>query len=168
MIKELENKEMILDPSCRIADSADLIGDIKIGAYSSIWYHATLRGDVGKIIIGENCCIQDNVVMHENVKIGNNVSVGHGAIVHGCNIGNNCLIGMGSIIMNGVNIGDHCIIGAGTLILENTIIPPYSLVVGSPSRIIKTIDESYMNKLDKSIELYKKLSIEQLPLINKM
>lgn len=130
-----------IDSSVFVADGAKIIGNVTIGEDSSVWYNAVLRSDGGPIIIGKSCSVQDNAVLHMEEKypltIGNNVTIGHGAIVHGCTVENNCIIGMGSIIMNGALIGHDCIIGAGALITENDVIPDYSVVIGQPGRIIR-------------------------------
>ena len=128
-----------------LAPGAQVVGDVKVGANSSIWYNAVLRGDTNPILIGENTNVQDNAVLHVNrnrgLYIGNNVTIGHGAIVHGCTVGNNVLIGMGSIILDGVEIGDHCIIGAGSLVTANKVIPEGSMVYGNPAKVIRMLTE---------------------------
>lgn len=128
-----------------LAPGAQVVGDVKVGANSSIWYNAVLRGDTNPIVIGENTNVQDNAVLHVNrnrgLYIGNNVTIGHGAIVHGCTVGNNVLIGMGSIILDGVEIKDHCIIGAGSLVTANKVIPEGSMVYGNPAKVIRMLTE---------------------------
>lgn len=120
-----------------IAENATIVGDVVIGDDCSVWYGAVIRGDNGRITIGEGTSIQDNCVLHDAQSIGKFCVVGHGAIVHGCTIGDNCLIGMGSVIMTGAVIGEGSIIGAGALVLGGTKIPPNSVVVGNPAKIIK-------------------------------
>lgn len=128
-----------------LAPGAQVVGDVKVGANSSIWYNAVLRGDTNPIVIGENTNVQDNTVLHVNrnrgLYIGNNVTIGHGAIVHGCTVGNNVLIGMGSIILDGVEIEDYCIIGAGSLVTANKVIPEGSMVYGNPAKVIRMLTE---------------------------
>lgn len=155
---------MNLHKAARIAKGAVVYGDIHIGEESSIWYNAVVRGDGGPISIGKNSNIQDNCTVHLDkggrVSIGDYVTIGHGAIVHGCQIGNRCLIGMGAIILNGAVIGDDCIIGAGTLITQNIVIPAGSMVVGSPGKIIRQVTEEEKENVLHNAEHYVKLSKE--------
>lgn len=141
-----------------IAPGAVVLGDVTIEENVGIWYNATIRGDSSKIYIGKNSNIQDNCVLHtdkqHSVKIGENVTVGHGAIVHGCTIGDNSMIGMGSIIMNGASIGKNCIIGAGSLVTENTDIPDNSVAFGNPAKIRRSITKEELAHNLKNAELY--------------
>ena len=127
---------MKLNKNVFVAEGAKILGDVKIGENSSVWFNAVIRGDSNSISIGKNTNIQDNAVIHTSinakVEIGDNVTIGHGAIVHGCKIGNNVLIGMGAIILDGVTIDDNCIIGAGSLVTQNKKIPSNSLGFGNP------------------------------------
>lgn len=154
--------KMTFDSSIFIADGAKVIGDVKLGNNCSVWYNAVIRADNHNIIIGEGTNIQDNVVLHVDkddiLRIGNNVTVGHGAIVHGCTIEDNCIIGMGSIIMNGAVVGRNCIIGAGTLITEGTVIPEGSIVIGSPSRILRQASDEDIKKISQSAVHYMELA----------
>lgn len=128
-----------------LAEGSKVIGDVKIGEGSSVWFNAVIRGDSSPIVIGKNTNVQDNAVLHvshENaLKIGDNVTIGHGAIVHGCTIGDNVLIGMGAIILDGAVVEDHCIIGAGALVTQNKHIPKGSLAFGNPAKVIRPITE---------------------------
>ncbi|MBQ9437160.1 MAG: gamma carbonic anhydrase family protein [Lachnospiraceae bacterium] len=134
-----------IDPSVFVAPSADILGDVKIGANCGIWYHATIRGDEYPITIGENTNVQDNAVLHvgdgNECHVGNNVTIGHSAIVHGCTVGDNTVIGMGAIIMNGAVVGKNCTIGAGALVTEHKVIPDGSLVMGVPGKVVRTMEE---------------------------
>lgn len=136
---------MNLHETARIARGAIIYGNVTIGEKSSIWYNAVVRGDQSAISIGKYTNVQDNCTVHVDddnpVKIGDYVTIGHGAIIHGCTIGNNCLIGMGAIILNGVVIGDNCIIGAGSLITQGKVIPEGSMVLGSPGKVMRPITE---------------------------
>ena len=128
-----------------IAPGAVVLGDVTIGENSGIWYNAVVRGDRDSIVIGKESNIQDNAVVHLGsgypVEIGDHVTIGHGAIVHGCKIGDNTMIGMGAILMNGCKIGKNCIIGAGTLVTQNVEIPDNSLVIGNPGKVKRAVTE---------------------------
>ena len=141
--KDLKIGTPNIHPTSFIAKGAQIIGDVELKSYASVWYNSVLRADINKIIIGERSNIQDNSTIHlENdlgVQVRNDVTVGHNVILHGCTIENGALIGMGSIIMNGVKVGKGSIIGAGSVITEKMIIPDFSVVVGIPGKIIKTI-----------------------------
>ncbi|MCP3926048.1 MAG: gamma carbonic anhydrase family protein [Desulfobacterales bacterium] len=143
-VYKLEKMVPEIESSVFIAETAQVIGDVKIGKKSSVWFGSVLRGDIEKITVGEGTNIQDLSVCHSDPGIpciiGNNVTVGHRCIIHGCTISDNCLIGMGAIIMNGAKIGKGSIIAAGSVVLENQEIPPYSLVTGIPGKIKKTFD----------------------------
>lgn len=128
-----------------VAENATLIGEVVIGCGSSVWYGSVLRGDVGSITIGKCSNIQDLSVIHASsgksrVWVGDYVTVGHRAILHGCNLHDYVLVGMGSIVMDNVEVGEGAIIAAGAVVLENTIIPPYTLWAGVPARQVKTLD----------------------------
>ncbi len=131
-----------LDATVFVAPTAQIIGNVHIGQLSSVWFHTVLRGDLDEIRIGERTNIQDLCMCHADAGIplivGNGVTVGHRSILHGCTIEDECLIGMGAIVMNHAVIGKGSVIAAGTLVLENTVIPSYSLVAGSPGKIKKT------------------------------
>ncbi len=130
---------MEIHESAYIAEGAIVLGDVKVGAESSIWYHATVRADREKIVIGEGSNIQDNAVVHVDkgfpVTIGSGVTVGHSAVIHGCSIGSNSLVGMGAIVLNGAKIGRDCIIGAGALVTQSMLVPDGSLVIGCPGKL---------------------------------
>jgi carbonic anhydrase/acetyltransferase-like protein (isoleucine patch superfamily) len=147
-----------------LASGAQVVGDVEIGENSSIWYNAVLRGDTNPIRIGENTNVQDNAVLHVNrnrgLFIGDNVTIGHGAIVHGCTVGNNVLVGMGSIILDGAEIGDHCIIGAGALVTANKEIPSGSLVYGNPARIIRALTEEEKDSIIISAKNYCEVALQ--------
>ncbi|HIW59445.1 MAG TPA: gamma carbonic anhydrase family protein [Candidatus Anaerobutyricum avicola] len=128
-----------------VAEGAVVIGNVTVGDESSVWYNAVIRGDMAPVVIGCGSNVQDGVVVHTDkdfpCKVGNSVTVGHNAILHGCTIGHNTVIGMGSIVMNGAKIGEDCIIGAGSLVTEGTEIPDGMLAFGSPARVIRPLTE---------------------------
>ena len=145
MIKALgDNMTPNIDPSCFIADSAEVMGNVTIGADSSVWYQAVLRGDVDSITVGCRSNIQDLCMVHCDTGlptiIGDDVTIGHSAIIHACVIGDKCQIGMGAIILDGAVIGDGCIIGAGAVVPPRMVVPPLSQVMGIPGRVVKTLD----------------------------
>lgn len=128
-----------------VAGEAVVRGGVTIEEDCSVWFHATVRGDRAGIFIGKGSNIQDNAVVHVDegfpVHIGENVTVGHGALIHGCRIGDNTLIGMGAIVLDGARIGRNCILGAGTLVPQNSIIPDNSLVIGCPGKVVRKVTE---------------------------
>ncbi|MCY4655859.1 MAG: gamma carbonic anhydrase family protein [Gammaproteobacteria bacterium] len=141
----LEGKPVLIEGEVFIAPTATVIGKVLLKDKSSVWWGAVLRGDYELISVGERSNIQDNCIVHMDadfpVMIGNQVTVGHKAVLHGCTIGNNALIGINSVIMNGVEIGDDCLIGSNTLITEGKQIPPRSLVIGSPGKIVRELSD---------------------------
>ena len=147
-----------VDNSTFIATGARIIGDVTIGANAGIWFNTVLRGDVQPITVGQYTNIQDNCTVHvlydTPAVIGEYVTVGHGAILHGCTIASNCLIGMGAIILSYAEIGENCIIGAGSLIAEGKKIPPNSLVVGSPGKIVRTVTPEEILAIRQSALIY--------------
>ena len=146
--------------NCFFAENATVIGDVIMGDEVSVWYHSVVRGDVNSIKIGNKVNIQDGVVIHATYKtaqtnIGNNVSIGHNAIIHGCTLDDNVLVGMGSIIMDNCLIGSNCIIAAGAVVTQNTIISPGSIYGGVPARKIKDIDiKLHRSEIDRIANNY--------------
>lgn len=133
-----------------IAPNSTIVGDVIMGDQCSIWFNAVIRGDVNQIRIGNKVNVQDNAVIHCTYQkfvttIGNNVSIGHGAIVHGCTVHDNVLIGMGSIVMDGAVIGSHSVIAAGAVVLEGTIVPEGSVYAGVPAKKVKDTSEELIN-----------------------
>ena len=141
-----------------VAPDAVILGDVHIGEDCSIWFHTVIRAEDASVRIGEGTNIQDNSVVHVDkghpVTIGNQVTVGHGAIIHGCRIGDNTLIGMGAILLNGAVIGKNCIIGAGALVTQNTIVPDNSMVIGSPASVKRQVLEREVESNCRNAEIY--------------
>ncbi|MGG6309564.1 gamma carbonic anhydrase family protein [Paenibacillus macerans] len=158
MLFRYQSKLPIVDGSAFIADGAKLIGDVRIGSESSVWFNAVLRGDLAEIVIGDRTNIQDGAIGHVNTSqplvVGDDVSVGHAAIIHGCRIGKGTLIGMGAIILNGADIGEYALVGAGSLVTENTIIPPYTLSLGSPAKVVRELTEDDLERMRRTTESY--------------
>ncbi len=142
----LWSHEPRIPPSAFVAPGAHVMGAVTMGEQSSVWYTSVLRADINHITIGDRTNIQDGTIIHlENdlgCHVGHDVTVGHRAILHGCTIENGVLIGMGAIILNGAVIGKGSVVGAGAVVKERAIIPPHSLVVGVPARIVRTLDPS--------------------------
>ncbi len=144
MAKGLRKARLLRVGKAFVADTATVTAAVTLGEDVNIWYGVAIRGDDAPISIGARTNIQDNAVVHvdpdaPNV-IGSDCTIGHGALVHGVEVGDRVLIGMGAILLGGTRVGDGSIIGAGALVLENTVIPPHSLVVGSPARVIRELD----------------------------
>ncbi len=134
----------VIPESCFIAPNATIVGDVVMGEDCSIWFNAVVRGDVNSIRMGKRVNVQDGACIHctyEKTKtiIGDNVSIGHNALVHGCTVGNNVLIGMGAIVMDNVEIGENCLIAAGAVVLEGTKVPSGSIFAGVPAKKVKDI-----------------------------
>lgn len=166
--KIMPYKDLIpkIDPTVFVAEGARVIGEVTIGENSGIWYNTVLRGDTHPILIGKYTNIQDNStvhVMHDYpCEIGDYVTVGHGAIVHGCIIGNNCLVGMGAVILSYAQIGDNCIIAAGSVVPERKVIPPNSMVMGVPGKVVRTLTNQEVEAIRKSAIEYHQLAKDYL------
>lgn len=148
------------------AEGSRLIGDVKIGEHSSVWYNAVIRGDVNRIEIGEYTNIQDNAVLHvrnsDPLIIGDCVTIGHGAILHGCTIRNNVTIGMGAIVLDGAVIEENCIIGAGTIVTQNKVIESGYLAIGSPARMVREVTEEEKESIRRNAYKYAEEAAELL------
>jgi carbonic anhydrase/acetyltransferase-like protein (isoleucine patch superfamily) len=151
-----------IDPSAWVAPNATIVGNVTIEAHASVFYGSVVRGDRDSIRIGPGTNVQDNVVLHTDaglqLNVGARVSIGHGAIIHGCTIGDDCLIGMGATIMNGAVIGAGSLVAAGALVLEYTSVPPGSLVVGSPAKAVRTLSPEEQLGLVENARAYAELS----------
>lgn len=141
-----------------IAEGVKLIGDVTIGEEASVWFNAVLRGDLAPVVIGRGSNIQDGSIGHVNERqpllVGEDVSVGHNAIIHGCRIGRGTLIGMGAIVLNGADIGEYALVGAGSLVTENKTIPPYTLAMGSPARVVRELTQADLDRMRRTSEGY--------------
>jgi len=157
-IIEYCGKKPKIDSTVFVASTATIIGDVEIGIYSSVWSNAVIRGDTHPIMIGKRVNMQDNVIISAHATVGDDVSIGHGAILHGCNVGNNVIIGMGSIILDDVKISDWVIVGAGTVITSHTIIPSKSLVLGIPGKVVRQLHEDDLNHITANSKEYLELA----------
>ncbi len=144
--------------SAWVAPNASIIGQVFLAAHSSVWFHAVLRGDNEPITVGERSNIQESAVLHVDpgyaLTIGNDVTVGHQAMLHGCQVGHGSLIGIQAIVLNGAIIGESCLIGAGSLISEGKVIPPRSLVMGTPGKVVRELTDQEVAGLFNSAAAY--------------
>jgi carbonic anhydrase/acetyltransferase-like protein (isoleucine patch superfamily) len=158
MIYRLGNREAIVEENVYVAPSADVIGTVHLKKDSSVWFNATLRGDNDWITVGEGSNIQDGAVLHTDpgipLVLGTGCTVGHLAMVHGCVVGDYSLIGINAVILNNAKIGSYCVIGANSLIPENKEIPDYSLVMGSPGKVVKTLEPEAAKRLHMQAMTY--------------
>jgi len=147
-----------IHPTAFIAPGAVVLGDVTLGAHASVWYNAVLRGDMAAIVIGESSNLQDGTIVHVDerlpARIGARVGVGHRAILHGCTVEDDCLIGMGSVLLNGVHIGKGSVVAAGAVVPEGARIPPGSLVVGVPARVTRPVDDALRQRIRDTWEHY--------------
>ena len=141
-----------------VAANATIIGSVRIGSSSSVWFNCVLRGDNDWIEIGERSNIQDGAVLHTDpglkLVVGDNVTIGHKAMLHGCTIGNDSLVGIGSTVMNGAHIGSRCIVGAHALVTENKEFPAGSLILGAPARVVRELSDEEMAYVRHSADIY--------------
>ena len=142
------------DESVFVCPGAAIVGDVTLGKNVNVWYNAVLRGDDGAIKVGDNTNVQDCAVLHEETTVGSGCTIGHGAILHGCTIGDNTLVGMGAIVLNGAKIGRDCIIGAGALVPQGMEIPDGSLAFGSPAKVRRALTEEEVRSNRAAAEFY--------------
>ena len=154
----IERRPEWIDPTAWIADTATVLGEVYLGARSSVWFGAVIRGDIEAIRIGEETNVQDLACLHADVglpcSLGSRVTMGHQAIVHGATVEDECLIGIGAMVLNGAHIGKHSIIGAGALVPEGKVIPPRSLVLGMPGKIVREITEADLERILRGYQHY--------------
>jgi carbonic anhydrase/acetyltransferase-like protein (isoleucine patch superfamily) len=175
MIRKFGRLTPQVPDSCFIADGVELIGDVRLGENVNLWYGSVIRADINRIEIGADTNIQDGSVIHVDtagpdpdtgaVLIGRNVTVGHKALLHACRIGDNCLIGMGAIILSGAEIGEGCIVAAGSVVRENEKIPSGSLVAGLPAKIKGLVAAEWREKILVSASRYVELGRQHKELI---
>jgi carbonic anhydrase/acetyltransferase-like protein (isoleucine patch superfamily) len=141
-----------------VADNATLIGSVRLGDQASVWFNCVLRGDNDWLVVGERSNIQDGSVLHTDpgleLVVGNGVTVGHKVMLHGCSIGDDSLIGIGSTVLNGAKIGSHCIVGAHALVTENKVFPDGTLILGAPARVARELDAEEIAMIRKSADVY--------------
>ena len=150
-----------IHPTAFIAPNATILGDVTIGEDASVWYNTVLRGDINRIVVGRGSRVQDGSVLHLSAEfgclIGDHVTVGHMAMLHACTIGDECLIGMGAIILDGVEIGARSIVGAGALVTQGKVIPPGSMVLGSPAKVVRQLSDAEQDGLREWADRYVRL-----------
>ncbi|MGA1838890.1 gamma carbonic anhydrase family protein [Herbiconiux sp. 11R-BC] len=162
MIISVDGHTPVLAPSAWLAPTATVIGRVTLGERASVFYGAVLRGDTDAITLGERSNLQDNVVVHcdagKPATIGAGVSVGHGAVLHGCTVEDDCLIGMNATVLNGAVIGTGSLVAAGAVVLEGTLVPPGSLVAGVPAKVRRALGEEELAHIRRNAETYLRLS----------
>ncbi len=145
-----------------IAPGAVVAGNVTMEPGSSVWFHCTIRAEEEPVVLGADTNVQDNSVVHTDpgypVILGQSVTVGHGCILHGCEVGDESLIGMGAIVLNGAKIGSHCLVGAGALVTQNTVIPDGSLVLGSPAKVIRPVSGEQIREIRENALEYVELA----------
>jgi carbonic anhydrase/acetyltransferase-like protein (isoleucine patch superfamily) len=146
-----------------VAANATVLGDVTLGAHSSVWYGCVLRADINSIVIGDGSNVQDGTIVHladdYGVRVGNFSTIGHAAIIHACTIGNECLIGMGATVLDGAEIGDRCIVGANALVTQRFKAPPGSMVLGAPAKVVRMLTDAEQAGLRKWAEKYVEVSV---------
>jgi carbonic anhydrase/acetyltransferase-like protein (isoleucine patch superfamily) len=168
MLRVFRGRLPVVDPTAFVDDSAQVIGDVEIGAESSVWMNVVIRGDVHEIRIGRRSNVQDNTVVHAMrgqypTHIGNNVTIGHSVVVHGCTIHDRVLVGIGAIVLNGAVIGEDSIVAAGTLITERAVIPARSLVMGRPGKVTRALTDAEVASVQNYADRYVGYRLDYMP-----
>jgi carbonic anhydrase/acetyltransferase-like protein (isoleucine patch superfamily) len=162
LVLALGDRRPEIDPDAWLAPHSVVSGSVRIGAGSSVWYGASLRGDNEQITVGERANFQDNVVVHADegfpTVVADDVSVGHGAVLHGCSVGSGTIVGMGAVVLNGASIGEQCLVAGGAVVLEGTQIPSGSLVAGVPAKVRRELTAEERAGLMKGISHYPELA----------
>ncbi|HMA44054.1 MAG TPA: gamma carbonic anhydrase family protein [Gemmatimonadales bacterium] len=153
---------MHIDPDAYVAPGAWVMGDVTLGPRASVWYGAVLRGDMDRIVVGEDSNLQDGTIVHVDegrpALIGARVGVGHRAIVHGCTVEDDCLIGMGSVLLNGVVVCAGSVVAAGAVVREGMVVPPGSLVAGVPGKVVREVDDGLRDRIRATWRHYVELA----------
>jgi carbonic anhydrase/acetyltransferase-like protein (isoleucine patch superfamily) len=159
-IYQLDADSPDIHPSAWVADGAQVMGRVKLAADSSVWFGAVIRGDTSDISVGEGSNVQDGSVLHADVgmplTIGRHVTIGHQVMLHGCTVGDECLIGIGAVVLNGAKIGNNCLVGARSLVTEGKEFPPGSLIMGSPAKVVRELTPEQIEGLRQSARGYMK------------
>lgn len=141
-----------------ICDGACVVGDVTLGRGVSVWYNAVIRADKGPIVVGENTNVQDCAVLHNETAVGKGCTIGHGAVVHGCTVGDNTLIGMGAVVLDGARIANDCLVGAGALVTGKMDAPPGSMILGSPAKVVRPLTAEEIEGIRESRDEYLELA----------
>lgn len=164
MVHSIGGRTPKADPTAFIAWNAEVAGDVRLAARTSVWFSATLRGDIAPITVGEGSNVQDGSTLHVDTDlpcvIGERVTVGHNAVLHGCTVGDDCLIGMGAVVLSGAVIGKESIVGAGALVTEGKSFPPRSVILGSPGKVARQVDDAGLAKIRDNGQAYVRLARE--------
>jgi len=162
MIKSFKGVLPKIDESCYISESTDIIGNVTIGKDVNVWFGSRIRGDINQIVIGDYSNVQENSVIHVDTAsptiIGKNVTIGHGAIIHGCTIEDNVLVGMGAIVLNDAHLMKNCIVGAGALVTQGKSFPEGSLIIGNPAKVMRALTPEEIANIQHSADEYVALS----------
>jgi carbonic anhydrase/acetyltransferase-like protein (isoleucine patch superfamily) len=162
MVHRIGNKEPKVAEALFIAWNAEVAGDVTLAPETSVWFSATLRGDIEPITLGRGSNVQDGAVLHTDFGlpcvVGERVTIGHQAILHGCRVEDDCLIGMGAVVLSGAVIGKESVVGAGALVTEGKTFPPRSLILGSPAKAVRTLDDEAIEKVRRNGEVYVELA----------
>ena len=166
MIRVYRDKKPEVAKGAFIAENASIVGEVSIEEEASVWFNAVMRGDIASIRLGKRSNVQDCVAVHVDYDvptiIGENVTIGHGAIIHGCTIGDRCIIGMGAIVLSNSKIGNDCIVGAGSVVTERKEFPSGSLIIGTPARVVRKLTEDEKNAILENARHYVEISREYL------
>jgi carbonic anhydrase/acetyltransferase-like protein (isoleucine patch superfamily) len=159
MIAPFGERTPHIDPTAFVVDAAVIIGDVTLGPAASVWFHAVVRGDVERVRIGARTNVQDNATIHVTrdrwpTLVGDGVTIGHAAVLHGCAVGDHCLIGIGAIVLDGATLGEETLVGAGALVTPGTTFPPRSLVLGSPAKRVRELTADEVARLHQSADSY--------------
>ncbi len=158
MVHRIGDREPEVSGALFIAWNAEVAGDVTLAEETSVWFSATLRGDLEPITVGRGSNVQDGATIHTDVGqpcvVGERVTIGHHAILHGCRVGDDCLIGMGAVVLNGAEIGKESIVGAGAVVTEGKRFPPRSLILGVPAKVVRTLDAAAVEKVRKNGQEY--------------
>jgi len=161
---QFEQNTPSVDASAYVADSADVIGNVRIEANASVWFNATIRGDNDRITIGANSNVQDGAMLHADpgypLTLGSNVTIGHQVMLHGCTVEDGTLIGIQAVVLNGAVIGKNCLVGAGALVTEGKRFPDNSLILGSPAKVVRTLSPEDIARMQGAVKNY----VDKIPL----
>ena len=164
MVHRIGDKRPVIGKSVFIAWNAEVAGEVTLAEETSVWFSATLRGDIAGITVGRGTNIQDGATLHVDtglpLVIGDHVTVGHNAVLHGCIVGDDCLIGMGAVVLSGARIGRESIVGASALVTEGKVFPPRSVILGSPAKAVRSVDDAGVQKIRENGRAYVGLARE--------